>query len=183
MNGTLYADAQALCEWLTQARPGEEVHYATGPVLDWEHPTAALVNEWIGDGEVIAFQRRGKDGNLTYCARRRDPAACLSDERVKRLSRDAEFEATAEGHVFLLLVRCANMGLPCPSNREIAMHCGLRDAEAARYRFNNLVEAKRIAVRQKSTFAGRVVTIVATGRKTAETKGSARMAAARERAL
>lgn len=165
---TLYADAAQLEEWLRNAAPGDEVHYAFGPVLNWQNPTAALVKEWLAGNEVIAFQRRGGDGRLIYCARRRDPAADGQASPRQALPRDEAFEATAEGQVYLLLVRCANMGLPCPSNRTIADQCDLRDAEAARYRFNNLVEQRRIAVRQGSTFGGRVVTICATGRRTAE---------------
>jgi hypothetical protein len=166
---TAYADAAELEEWLRQARVGDEVHYAFGPVLNAQNPTAALVKEWLASKEVVTFQRRGSDGQLIYCARRRDPA---NDDGAPgaRVRRDEEFEATAEGRVFLLLVRCANMGLPCPSNRQIADHCDLRDAEAARYRFNNLIEQKRISVRQVSTFGGRVVTICATGRSTSEAR-------------
>lgn len=166
MNGgsTLYADPTQLEAWLARARPGDRMIYARGPALDPRHAVAALVARWSAEGEVLTLKQR-IGGELAHMAQRARPRPAGAVP-ARRLRRDAEFEETPAGRLFLHLARLANMGLPCPSNRELAEAAGLRDAEAARYLFNKLRAEGRIAV--VSTGERRVVTIAETGARTAD---------------
>lgn len=161
--GTLYAPTAQLEAWLANARPGHSAIYAVGAALDRNEPVVKLVNDWIATSEVIPVQRR-VDGALRYEVQRITKAA--DDEATpRRLRLDAEFAETPEGHMLSHLSRLANMNVPCPSNPELAGVLGLRDGEAARYRFNNLVRAGHILV--TSDGERRIVTIVKTGKRTA----------------
>ncbi len=164
MGGTFYAAKAQLEAWLEGAAPGHSAVYAKGPSLDPRHEVVILVKDWIATGEVNPVQRR-VDGELVYQVQRRAAGPDAIDGVTRRL-RLSEAEAeTPEGKLLTHLSRLANLGLPCPSNAEIAEAIGWRDGEAVRYRFNNLKKAGQIDV----AISGerRVVLIVATGKRTA----------------
>ncbi len=166
---TLYADTAQVEAWFAKAKPGARMIYAHGATLDPKHPTAALVIGWVEENQVIPHKARA-DGVLQHIVQRRAVPAG-ADRLTPKLTRDPGLEDTPEGAMLRHLSRCANLGLPCPSNPELARLCGLRDAEAARYRFNLLKDDGHIEVRQGSSFAGRRVLIVSTGKWTAEPTG------------
>ncbi len=161
---TMFAPVERLNAWMDSARPGDCVVYATGPALDPSAAPAALVRRWIDGGEVLAKQQRhpAQAGVFHYIAQRREQRG---EAVVKRVRRNGHFEETPEGRLFLVLVRLANLGLPCPCNRELAVHASLRDGEAVKYRLKLLENSGRIEVRWLS--GGRQVTITETGATTA----------------
>src|SRR3546814_11901062 len=65
-----------------------------------------------------------------------------------------------------LLNKAAVTCRPCPTNAELAVALGLKNAEVARYEFNRLVRQGKIAVAGFGPRRRRVVTIVATGQQT-----------------
>jgi hypothetical protein len=82
---------------------------------------------------------------------------------------DEAFRETVDGRIFIALVRAANLGLPCPSNAELAVMAGLRDADAARYVLRKLQQAARIDVVLSGPGRSfRRVRIIETGRMTAD---------------
>ena len=169
-NQTLYADAAAVKGWAARNPPGAWLIYATGPALDPRHPTVALVKDMISTGEAIPAQGRGAGGLLQYRICRARPQLLAEGGQVRGTSRlrlDPEFAETPAGRILQLLSRPANLGLPTPSNRELAEQTGLRDAEAARYQLGLLVKAGHLTARTLASGA-RVVTIRATGRSTPE---------------
>jgi len=161
---THYAPKAQLEAWLSHAQPGHSAIYAIGAALDQAEPVVALVNDWIKTGEVAPVQRR-VNGQLRYEVQRREKAPEGEEPAVQRRYLDEAFAETPEGKLLQHLRRLAGLGQPCPSNAKLAEACGLRDAEAARYRFNNLIKAGHITV----TVDGerRTVTIRATGKRTA----------------
>lgn len=170
--GTFYADPGQLKRWSERAAPGDWVIYATGPALDPRHPAVVLVADLIRTGEGLPAKARGSDGALQHrlcraAPDRGDAAAATRESGARRLRLEAEFAETAGGRILMLLSRCANLGLPCPANRALADHAGLRDAEAARYQLGLLIKAGHITARVMAS-GQRVVTVRATGRSTLE---------------
>lgn len=167
---TLYADAGAVKVWAERNPPGAWLIYATGPALDPHHSTVLLVADLIRTGEAIPAKGRSSEGALQHRICRARPQA-IDDQAGKKprklLKLDPEFAETAPGRILQLLSRCANLGLPCPTNRELADHAGLRDAEAARYQLGLLAKGGHLTARTGPS-GSRVVTITATGRSTPE---------------
>src|SRR3546814_17692000 len=64
--------------------------------------------------------------------------------------------------------RAANRGQVCPTNTELARQLALKNGEAARYEFNQLVAGGHIRVANFGPLMRRVVTIVASGKTTAK---------------
>src|SRR3546814_18430292 len=64
-----------------------------------------------------------------------------------------------------LLNKAAVTCRPCPTNAELAVALGLKNAEVARYEFNRLVRQGKIAVAGFGPRRRRVVKIVATGQQ------------------
>lgn len=176
-SGTLYADQAQLEEWFSGAQAGAQVVYARGHVLDPKHPVPVLVRDWIATGEARPKQKRNAEGGgfIYWVERCRPGSRAAADQSGReRVSADAEWRETADGKIYMTLVRAANLGLPCPSNATLAQVAGLRDADAARYRVRVLSEEGRIQV----TLSGagrsfRRVRIIETGRWTADEPGSA----------
>ncbi len=173
-SGTFYMPADQLETWFARARPGAQIAYARGPGVDARSGVAATAQEWARSGEAELFKRRDPgSGELMHCIRRAR-AAVLDEAAVpRRVNVDDAFRESAEGKIFLTLVRCANMGLPCPSNAELAKIAGLRDADAARYVLHEkLVKSGRIELRHDGAGnAQRRAKIIETGKWTAESKG------------
>ena len=175
--GTSYVDAAQLEEWFARAPAGAKAIYAVGPVIDPKHPVMALVREWRRMGEVLDLPQVRVEGGFSHSFQRCHPAPrVLADEQGARRARvvvDDDWRETKEGRVFLMLVRAANLGLPCPSNTQLAEANGLRDADAARYCVDVLERDGRIE--RKLSGAGRShrrIRIVETGKWTADEPGS-----------
>ncbi len=166
-DSTFYADARQLAAWFEGAQPGASAIYATGPCLDPAAEVAAMVRGWVADGAAISLQER-RDGRLTYRVRRVCAQAGAAGKSALRSASVAggELDETPEGKLLAHLARLANLGLPCPTNAELARATGLRDADAAKYRFRQLQARRLITV--TSTPECRVVTVVATGARTAD---------------
>ncbi len=170
----LYVPRPELEAWFAGARAGERHLYARGPSLNPKHEVPTLVRDWIAMGEVSPVQGRDQATRelLYFVVRCRRQA--LGDEGARRIAVNDEWRETAEGKMFLALVRAANMGAPCPSNAQLAQAAGLRDADAARYvLYEKLAKVGRVEILPNAgTRGGRVVKILETGRVTAEASGA-----------
>ena len=159
---TFYLPAPKMAAWFVLAQPGEMIEYARGAALDTKHGSVRQVAEWVRAGTAVAHKQRAGDGMLVHLVRKAAPPE--QPGNGKRIRRDAEFEETPEGRLFMLLVRCANLGLPCPSLAEMSDRISLRDRRVARYLLSKLVECGRIT--QRLDGKQRIVTICETGRRT-----------------
>ena len=167
---TLYVPTGELEDWFDTARAGSRHLYARGPSLDPRHDVVRLVNDWRATGEVTMVQGReaGTRQTLYFVDRCRPQPA---DGAPRRVVVDDAWRETPEGKIFLLLVRCANLGAPCPSNGQLAAAAGLRDADAGRYVLYKLRDMGRVEILPTAgPRGGRVVRIVETGRVTAEAR-------------
>lgn len=170
----LYVPQTVLEEWFAHARAGQRTIYVRG-VADGSHDVVKLVRDWSRTGEATCSQGRDRDtGELLYYVTRCRPAQ-RDGARASgaRAAIDETWRETADGRIYLALRRAANMGLPCPTNAELAKLGGLRDADAARYVIRKLQAAAMIDVLLSG--AGRSfrrVKIIETGRLTADAPGS-----------
>ncbi|MXO53629.1 hypothetical protein GRI47_06345 [Erythrobacter pelagi] len=156
----LYADATRLAAWYAEAAPGETTTYALADTLDHDHAAVALVDGWIAAGEVTPVQRRSAEGRkyqVQRCARPvENAAACSPVER---------FIDTPEAALLAELERCAEHGLPCPSNGELGRALGW-DREAVRYRLTLLERGQRVRVTNHGgPFDGRTIRLMDSGAK------------------
>ncbi|WP_408585944.1 hypothetical protein [Novosphingobium sp.] len=169
VQSALYVPKAQLEEWFARAKAGDKAIYARGAMLDPRHDVPRLVRDWQATGEVNPCQGRDESGSgFVYWVQRCRPVMRDGDAGG-RVAVGDDFRETADGKIFLTLVRAANLGMPCPSNAQLAEVAGLRDADAARYRLKLLAEAGRIEV--KLSGAGRNfrrVRIVESGRWTAD---------------
>ena len=67
-----------------------------------------------------------------------------------------------------LLTEAAEAGLACPSNVQLARQLDLNARSRAQYLITKLMRAGLIRVASASSFDGRVVTIVSSGKRTAD---------------
>ncbi len=179
---TLYVEVAAMEAWLERAAPGDELVYATGPALGRDAPAAVLARQWAQEGEVATHVRRTGPGRaLEHFMRRREPpvqprsgprggARLFGNARRgsarPAMTLPADFEASDEGRMLAALSRVADAGAVCPSNGDLARQLALNSRDRAQYLIVRLARANLIRVESGSSFDGRVVTIVATGRKT-----------------
>jgi hypothetical protein len=157
----LSASVAELEEWVSSAPQGAEFIYARGAVLDQRRDVVRRAGELREEGEVRTHQRKVR-GEWEYFVVRRHPERG-SDRRV---APTPVGDDTPAGRVLAILRRCQKLGLPARTNTEIAREMGLKNAEAARYLFNQLVEQKIITVQSMGTRERRVVTFVGTGKST-----------------
>lgn len=170
----LYVPRTELEEWFARARAGERHVYARGPGLDGRHEVPMLVRDWIATGEATASQGRDPaTRDCIYFVTRCRPQPA-DDGARRRVSVDDEWRETAEGKVYLALVRAANFGMECPTNGDLAKAAGLRDADAARYvLYEKLVKGGHVEILPTAGTRGqRVVRIMATGQLTAASGGA-----------
>ncbi|MDF0540809.1 hypothetical protein PX699_00505 [Sphingobium sp. H39-3-25] len=154
--------------WLTAADVGDQRVYATGPVLDQKRDVTLYVRELVAQGEILTHQRK-VGGTWEYFAVRRNPGRDQAGGRKRSGAKDAGGEPepeTAAGRMLAILRRCVALQLPARTNAELAREIGLKDAEAARYVFNQLIAGGLIMARNMGPKQRRVVTIVATGKST-----------------
>lgn len=158
----LSASVDDLETWLAAAPVGAKFVYARGAALDQRRDVVVLVRQLVGEGELLTHQCK-VDGEWHYIAVRRHPERGADRVAKPVVSISAE---TPTGRVLAILTRCLRLGLPARTNAEIAAEMGLKNAEAARYLFNQLVEQRIITVQSLGTRERRVVTFVGTGKST-----------------
>lgn len=151
--------------WVAGARPGETVIYAGGVAIPRHQPAWTHARVLADDGVVTLVSRRSAAGARTweYLAQRLAPPVDVSPAPLRVVSDDDDPAAI----LLRELRRAANLGLPCPDNATLARRAGLRDAKAASYRIGCLVQGRVIAVEQQGPGLPRVVTMLATGKRTA----------------
>lgn len=155
--------------WMGRAQAGERITFAQGPALDNQRDIVVLVKEHQARGLVRFFRKRRGEDDFNFIVERLAPEA--ADPAVQRarakdgrsLAPDPESEP---GKVLALLRRCANLDQPCPTNREIALRCGLNDEERARYLVRQLAEGGHVAIENRGPRLTRIVTIAETKRST-----------------
>ncbi len=173
---THYAEAADMARWIATARPGDVTVYATGPMLG-DHAAKRLALQWQGEGKAELFQRRSDRNHcFDYCARKRAPAhkAAANDEgSVRRLvdgrpPQDDAWRDSREGRVYALLFRDVADGRCCPTNASIAERLDLDTRYCAKDALAKLKDMGLIRFEQTGLRRTRIVTIVATGRSSAE---------------
>jgi len=172
-SATLYVGRAQLKEWFAGAAAGAQRIYARGPMLDHRHEVSQMVTDWQASSEVHLKQSRDRDsqtgGTVYWVERRRPNARAESSGRPGRVTVSDEWRETPEGRIFMMLVRAANLPLPCPSNAALADFARLPDADAARYLMRaKLAEPWLIQIENAGVGnAARRVKIIETGRWTA----------------
>lgn len=142
--------------WLARAAADDEIPYAGGPALPHEMPVVAAVTAARLAGQVRTHVVK-RDGRTLYIAVRR--------AEVAQASAPALGEAAAR--MLDLLTRTAAAGKPCPSNTVLGISLGLKGKDGARYVFGELVKVGAISVENRGPKLRRIVTICATGKRTA----------------
>ncbi|CAD7335268.1 winged helix-turn-helix domain-containing protein [Sphingomonadales bacterium 56] len=155
--------------WVRQARPGEDVVYSLGARP--ADTIAAAVRAMHEEGLVAMTSKRVTGGFRFIAQRLPDSHSERAREREPqnrgRFSRrEIKGRRTAERLIMKILTAAAEKAQPCPTNAELARRVGLSGAVAASYRMRRLVAAGDIVVEEPSPIERRVVTIVATGKKT-----------------
>jgi hypothetical protein len=165
---------QQLSDWAERAQAGEDVVYCTGVRPD--DMIGAAARALRESGIVTLTTRRMAAGGFRFIAQRlADPRP--SQIRARRRTNSGQFRPgqcqPASGDakrttraVLRLLVQAANRDAPCPTNAEIAVRVGLNGSVAASYRMRRLVRDGLIQVEEPGPLERRIVTIVATGKKT-----------------
>lgn len=168
--GDGFLTAERVMDWAESARPGETLTYASGDHAPAEALAAA---RRLADAELVDLVGKRRDGKWIYIAQRRSRAfdAGRIDYRPSRgaVRPSEKSRARAVDRALLrLLSRTARLGLVCPGNAALAVMLGLSGALAASYRMRRLVAAGVIAVEHADPTRPRIVTILATGARTAE---------------
>lgn len=163
---------EQLSRWAARARPGDDVVYSTG--VRPSDAIGAAVRQLHASGVVTLTSKRisaDQGGGFRFIAQRLpDPRPSQLQARKPVLR--GRFIAASDGAkattrmVFQLLRRAAHRCEPCPTNAELARMVGLKDAVAASYRVRRLVRDGLIQVEEPSPLERRVVTIVASGKRT-----------------
>src|SRR3546814_11399912 len=89
-------------EWLAVARPGGEIVYATGPVLDQKRDVVLLAGQYIEAG-LIRPHSRQVEGRWEYFAVRCHASAPPPTDRVEDIT-------AVKGNVMSILCRAATLG-------------------------------------------------------------------------
>jgi hypothetical protein len=153
-------EASALDRWAASAAPRARIVYATGPELPREAPAVSLARR-LADVGLVTLTTEAIEGGRNYIAVRLPFAASTAPVALDPLPEDA-----LAARVLQRLRRAANLDQVCPTNAELARECGLKDAAVASYRIRKLIAAGKIRVEDQGPNARRIVTIVATGRRT-----------------
>lgn len=139
-------------QFVRVAKPGEQMTIAHG----LEPPRSEAV--WLKSIDYVAAglivvrhvrSRLGYDYVATRCARVFDAQDDLPLFGLGSRARNAVDHET-EDSVLQFVARIARRGAPLPSNADIARECGLRSADAARYRLRRLQERGLIQIESNS---------------------------------
>lgn len=149
--------------WVAGAAPGERVAYARGPAIPrgagWTHAMA------LRDDGVITLTSRLVDARSRRWEWLAERVRAPLSPRVAPRPPGTDPGERLLAHLHWL----AQHRQPCPSNKDLAEACALHDADAARYRLRALADRGDIDVQHSDSVKGwRIVTIAATGRRTAE---------------
>ncbi|MFW2829901.1 hypothetical protein [Sphingomonas sp. ID0503] len=168
--GVWYKTPEALENWLRTAEPGDEFTYAHASMLRPE-PIVAAVAALVKEGEVQPAQRMNGCGKHYIIQR-------TSGERRTAPVRPARRTVAAlpaeEQRVYLILGNAARAGRVCPSNSALVRLAGLTTRQQAAHLIEKLAMRRGlIAVETVMTAAGpgRIVTMVRSGRRTADPRG------------
>lgn len=158
---TVPIDADVFAELVKRAKPGERVTYAEGPVALAGHPTFTRARAMRDAGLVELFQpRRGDNRGFDFLAVRLARAPDGAADAPK-LPGDAEA-------MLALYSERAEAGQVCPTDGEAVTALGLINRRRAQYCRDVLATAGLIRVESRGPLMRRIVTIVATGKRTVE---------------
>lgn len=148
--------------WLRRARPGERLVYARGPYL-LRCSAADHVRSLYQRREIDLHQRRA-----TGCVGLEYLAVRLERARTADAQREAPASDEALDKILAIFRRETNFGRPASSDAQLARAVGLATAPQAAWRVAKLRKAGliRTQVVTDDPEIKRVVTIVATGRRT-----------------
>lgn len=173
---TTYADTAAMACWLEAAEPGDEMIYATGPVLG-DHAAARLARTMQEGGLVTLFQRRsGKPNCFDYCARKNvvcatESLAGATPSVLEHPIPDPMTLPLDEGRVYQCVAQAARDGEACPSLARLASRCRLKNRRRADYLLDRLCELGLLEKQPRPAGARRdaptVFTVVLLGKATA----------------
>lgn len=144
-------------EFVSSARPGDSLIYASGTVF----PRFAA--------GVARARAAGANGYVTFTTRRSAGRVEYVMQRLAKRMQAKVMAGTADRPddiILLHLSRAAADRLPCPTNEELARKAGLTDGAAASYIVGKLKRAGKIHVEQFGPGKRRVVTIAASGART-----------------
>lgn len=160
---TIPIAADVLEAWAKDARSGDRLAYAYGRQEMPDHATFAAARALRVAGRINTHLQRRTDGlGFDFLAvRRRDEAPAAEAAPAPPAIEDEAMEK-----IFRALKRAANFGLVCPTDAELALECGLKNAAAARYRRDLCAAAGWIRVENQGPNWRRIVTIVGTGKRT-----------------
>lgn len=155
--------ADAAVAWAKAARPGDELVYATGHQPAWS-ATPKRMRALDDMGLVFCFHDRSATPKH-YVARRLAKPWCepKAEPRIARLVVPAGDD---KARLLKVLKAEARAGLPCSSNRDLAIKAGLRDGDRASYLIKLLVRDGAILNEAVRWWPGRQITDLASGRAT-----------------
>lgn len=167
---TLHASAADMERWFAGAVYGDEMIYATGPVLSPAEAGPKLARAWCDDRLVILFKRRREgDGAWQHYARRtamkpgQAEAARRAEAKAQRQRKD-EIGPLGQ-RVLDYLTKLASAGHDLPSGEDMAADLGLKGRFAVQYQLERLERLNAIAIkpaRARDGRDGRAITITAT---------------------
>lgn len=157
------ATVESLDAFVRTADRGAEFVYCEAPE-PIRGETWARVGELVRDELVRSHQRRREGGGFEFFV--------VRTGRQPREKASPQQRALADGPtsaIFAILKREASLVLPCSSDAELARKVGLSNRIQAQNRVRRLIEVGLIAstVAYENGVPKRVVTIIATGKRTA----------------
>lgn len=157
------ATVDDLDAFVRRAAPEQRFTYCEAPDLI-RSETSARVNELAAEGLVRPHRTRRQGGGWEFYVVRTRKGMAARPDPVSAALADAPTDL-----IFRALKRAANLGMPCPTDTELARKAGLNSRDQAQWRVRKLIDLGLI----QSTLAyeggvpSRVVTIMATGKFTA----------------
>lgn len=156
----------AVDKWIDGARAGDELVYARGLRVVQSDGVRRLRE--LHDAGAIAFTSRriGPEDTAFIAQRLSGGSRPAPAQRLARPPR-ADEDADEVAQLMAALRRLAAERKPCPTNRELGQMIGGVGPERVSYLLRKQIGASRIRVDALAT-GRRVVTIVATGRRTSD---------------
>ena len=159
------ATVEMIDHWLSYAKPGEQLVYATRCWLPAKSAGAAHLRALAAQGLVHLKQRpiagRAERNYVAERSSRRKPLALAAQSE----QREANDDVTAMNALLPLLARAARFERPCPTDRKLAERARLTVEQVA-HALDSLKTAGVIRVEGVKAPTLRQVTIVATGHRT-----------------
>jgi len=172
------AQLHVLDSWWRRASPGDEFIYceALEPIRNDE--TWQRAGELARAGFLRTHERLRAGGGKQYFVVR-------TSKRVEKQLNPVEacLADPATDAILRALKRAANLGMPCPSDAELARAAGLNTRDQAQWRVRKLVDVGLISstLAYEGGVPSRVVTIAASGKFTALPRKWAELQRAAER--